>query len=345
MTVLEREIHEQPEALARLIQHGRPLAEALAARIVAFQPTGVVIAARGSSDNAARYAQYLFGAHNRLVVALATPSLFTLYQSPPSLAGKLVIGISQSGRSPDIVAVIAEARRQGALTIALTNAIESPLAQAAEHVFPLHAGEERAIAATKTYTAELVALAMLSSALEAEPARWDALAAVPGAVQRAIELNAPVRELVNRFRYARHFAVIGRGFNYATAFEIALKMKETSYVIAEPYSSADFLHGPIAVIDEGFPVVAIAPSGKVLADMTSLIDVLDERRAELIVISDRQELLDRARAPLPLPASVPEWLSPVTAAVPGQLWAHALAVTRGLDPDRPRGLRKVTETL
>ncbi len=345
MTLLEHEIHEQPEALARLIQHGRPLAEDLAARIAAFQPTSVVIAARGSSDNAARYAQYLFGAHNRLVVALATPSLFTLYQSPPSLAGKLVIGISQSGRSPDIVAVIAEARHQGALTLALTNAIESPLAQVAEHVFPLHAGEERAIAATKTYTAELVALAMLSAALEGEPARWEALEMVPEMVQRTIEANAQVHDLVSRFRYAGHFAVIGRGFNYATAFEVALKMKETSYVIAEPYSSADFLHGPIAVIDEGFPVVAIAPSGKVLADMTSLIDVLEERRAELIVISDRQELLDRARAPLPLPTGVPEWLSPVTAAIPGQLWALALALTRGLDPDRPRGLAKVTETL
>ena len=229
-----------------------------------FAPRFVVIAARGSSDNAARYAQYLFGAHNRLPVCLATPSLFTFYDAAPSLAGALVIGVSQSGQSPDIVAVVESGRRQGALTLAITNRPGSPLGLAAEHTLPLLAGEERAVAATKTYTAQLCALAMLSAAVEGASLRWAELDRVPGLVEQAIALNAAVDEKVARYRYAEHFVVVGRGFNYATAFEVALKMKETSYLVAEPYSPADLLHGPVAMIDRGFPVLLVAPSGRVL---------------------------------------------------------------------------------
>ena len=256
----------------------RPLAEGRAGRGRGDRPPAsgrtrpryVVIAARGSSDNAARYAQYLFGAHNRLAVCLATPSLFTFYDAAPSLAGALVIGVSQSGQSPDIVAVVESGRKQGALTLAITNRPGSPLAAAAEHTLPLLAGEERAVAATKTYTAQLCALAMLSAALEGGEARWAELSAVPGLVEQAIAANAGVEGKVERYRYAEHFAVVGRGFNYSTAFEVALKMKETSYLVAEPYSPADLLHGPVAMIDRGFPVLLVAPSGRVLSDVAQL---------------------------------------------------------------------------
>ncbi len=343
-TRFEREIREQPEALARLLARGRPTAEAIAAAIRRAQPRAVAIAGRGSSDNAARYAQYLFGAHNRLVVGLATPSLFTLYRTPPALGDTLVLAVSQSGASPDIVAVVEEARRQGALTVAITNAPGSPLARAAAHCLSLEAGEERAVAATKTYTAQLLALAMLSTALDPSEERWRELAAVPRQVERALALNAEAPARAARFRYAEHFVVIGRGFNYATAFELALKLKETSYVVAEPYSSADFLHGPVALIERGFPAVVIAPSGAVYEDVAALLDILAEREAEVVGISDRAEFLARVGTPLPLPSGVPEWLSPLVAIVPGQLWAGALARERGLDPDQPRGLRKVTET-
>jgi glucosamine--fructose-6-phosphate aminotransferase (isomerizing) len=344
MSQVEQEIHEQPEALARLLEEGRAAAEEVAARVRGFSPRFVVIAARGSSDNTARYAQYLFGAHNRLSVSLATPSLFTYYEAAPSLAGALVVGVSQSGQSPDVVAVVESGRRQGALTLAITNRPGSPLALAAESTLPLLAGEERAVAATKTYTSQLCALAMLSAALEGRESRWTELTGVPGLVRAAIGLNSSVEDRASRYRYAEQFVVVGRGFNYATAFEVALKMKETSYVLAEPYSPADLRHGPVAIIERGFPVLLVATSGRVLDDLENLTALLEDRRAELVAISDDADLLGRARVGLPLPAAVPEWVSPMVAVVPGQLFAVALARTRGLDPDRPRGLSKVTET-
>jgi glucosamine--fructose-6-phosphate aminotransferase (isomerizing) len=344
MSQVEDEIREQPEALGRLLEQGRENAVAIAARVRNSAPRFVVIAARGSSDNAARYAQYLFGAHNRLPVCLATPSLFTFYDAAPSLVGALVIGVSQSGQSPDIVAVVESGRRHGALTLAITTRPASPLAIAAEHVLPLLAGDERAVAATKTYTSQLCALAMLSASLEGSPSRWEELSRVPRLVEEAIRRNAVLDDKVARYRYAEHFVVLGRGFNYATAFEVALKMKETSYVVAEPYSPADLLHGPVAMIDRGFPALLIAPSGRVLSDITRLATQLERRSAEIVAISDDAAVLGRARASLPLPSGMPEWLSPMVAVVPGQIWAVALARTRGLDPDQPRGLSKVTET-
>lgn len=344
MSQVEKEIREQPEALARLLRDGRDAVERAAAAVRTAEPRFVVIAARGSSDNAARYAQYLFGAHNRLPVCLATPSLFTYYEAAPSMAGALVLGVSQSGQSPDIVAVLDAARRQGALTLAVTNRPGSPLSAAAEHTVPLLAGEERAVAATKTYTSSLAALAMLSAALGEDGRRWEELSRVGSLVEQAIAANADLEPKVARYRYAEHFVVAGRGFNYATAFEVALKMKETSYLVAEPYSPADLLHGPVAMIDRGFPVLLVAPSGRVLGDLSGLAATLGERGAELVAISDDEGVLGRARAGLPLPAGIPEWVSPLVAVVPGQLWAVALARTRGLDPDRPRGLSKVTET-
>jgi glucosamine--fructose-6-phosphate aminotransferase (isomerizing) len=342
---VESEIREQPAVLERLLRDARERAGEIAAQVRQRAPRFVVLAARGSSDNAARYAQYLLGAHNRLPVCLATPSLFTAYRAGPSLADALVIGVSQSGRSPDIVSVLEAGRRDGALTLAITNEPGSPLARAAEAVLPLGAGAERAVAATKTYTASLGALALLSAALEGDAARRDELARVPELVAAAIERNTGLDERVARYRYAEHFVVVGRGFNYSTAFEIALKLKETSYLVAEPYSPADLLHGPVAMIDRGFPALVVAPSGRVLADLAALIDTLDERHAEVVAVSDDAAVLARARLGLALPQQVPEWLSPLVAVVPGQLFAVALARARGLDPDHPRGLSKVTETL
>ena len=344
MSQVETEIREQPATLGRLLKEGRATAEAIAARVKAFAPRFVVIAARGSSDNAARYAQYVFGAHNRLSVCLATPSLFTFYEAAPSLAEALVVGVSQSGQSPDIMAVVESGRRQGALTVAITNRPGSPIAQAAEHTMPLLAGEERAVAATKTYTAQLCALAMLSVALRGEEAGWADLGRVPGLVEHAIELNVGMDSRVARYRYADHFVVVGRGFNYATAFEVALKMTEMSYLMVEPYSQADLLHGPMAMIDRGFPALLVAPSGRVLSDLAEVAVRLEGRGAELVAITDDAGILARARTQLPLPTGAPEWVSPMVAVVPGQLFAVALAHTRGLDPDQPRGLSKVTET-
>ena len=341
---LYREIHEQPEVLARLLEAERPEADALAAEIRRRGIGLVVIAARGSSDNTARYANYLLGAANGLVVALATPSLFTLYRQPPRLQEALVLGISQSGKSPDIVAVVAEGRRQGALTVAITNTPDSNLGLAAEHVLALHCGPERSVAATKTYTAELAAIALLSCALEGMGGRLEALHQVPEQVAQALALPNQVARAAERCRFMPSCVVIGRGYNYATAFELALKLKELTYTLAEPYSSADFVHGPLALVEHGFPAIVVAPSGVVLPEVLSFMSALRDREAELLVISDDPAALALAHLPLPLPAGVPEWLSPLTAIVPGQLFALHLAAARHLDPDHPRGLRKVTET-
>ncbi|MCS6843034.1 MAG: SIS domain-containing protein [Caldilineales bacterium] len=342
-THLYREIHEQPAVLTRLLLAERAAAADLAVEIRRRQVDHVVVAARGSSDNAARYAQYLLAAANGLPVGLATPSLFTVYAAPPRFGNALVLGISQSGQSPDIVAVLAEARRQGALTAAITNAPGSPLAQMADFVLHLHAGEERAIAATKTYTASLAAIALLSVALDEDPKRRAALEELPGVVAQALAL-AGVDRVAERYRYMSACVVIGRGFNYCTAFELALKLKELTYTVAEPYSSADFRHGPLALVSEGFPMVIVAPSGKMLPEMLDFMATARSRGAELLVISDHPEALALARVPLALPTGAPEWLSPLLTVLPGQLFAMHLAHARDLDVDHPRGLRKVTET-
>jgi glucosamine--fructose-6-phosphate aminotransferase (isomerizing) len=343
-THFDQEIREQPRVLESLLRDGRATAEAVAQSIRRFGPEWVMIAGRGSSDNAARYAQYLFGAHNRLGVALAVPSLFTLYDSPPRLSRALAIGISQSGQSPDIVSVLRGARAQGGLTLALSNEPESPLARSAELQLPLLAGSELAVAATKTYTAQLCALAMLSAALEGNPARWADLARVPEWVDAVITRNADLLEAAAPFREVRRLIVLGRGFNYSTAFEVALKLKETSYLLAEPYSVADLLHGPIAMVDDGFPVILIAPNGRSLVDAPDLLSILEQRGARVLAISNAPEVLSRVPLHLELPSDMPEWVSPIVSVVPGQLFAGALAESAGQNPDRPRGLAKVTLT-
>ena len=341
---LYREIHEQPASLARFLSRGRPAVAGLVDAIRTRELTHVVIAARVTSDNAGRYAQYLLGAHNQLIVALATPRLFSIYQQPPRFHNALVLGISQSGKSPDIVAVMDEAKRQGALTAVMTNAPDSPLANEVDHVIDILAGPELAVAATKSYTNELAAVALLSALLTGEETRLDELDTVPSAVTQTLQYSEQIAQHAQRYRYMNRSVIIGRGYNLATSFELALKMKELTYTLVEPYSSADFLHGPMAMIEEGFPVLVIAPAGVMLPEMDSFVATLKERGAEVLIISDDDALLGKARTPLPLAQSVPEWLSPITAIVPGQLFAMHLAHTRDYDVDAPRGLRKVTET-
>lgn len=344
-THLYREIHEQPDTLRRLLDEEGATAQALADLIHGRNIEHVVIAARGTSDNAGRYAQYVLGTLNGLSVGLAAPSLFTIYRRPPRFGNALVLGISQSGQSPDIVAVLAEARRQGALTAVLTNRPASPLADQGDVVINLQAGEERAVAATKTYTAELAAVALLSVALSGSADDAAALRAVPDALAATLSLEGRIAEVAPRYRYMQRCVVIGRGYNYATAFETALKLKELTYTIVEPYSSADFLHGPLAMLEPGFPVIVVAPSGLMAAEAVEFIHTLRGRQAEVIAISDDAGVLAAARVPLALPAPVPEWLSPLTAIAAGQLLALHLAHARDYDVDAPRAIRKVTETV
>jgi glucosamine--fructose-6-phosphate aminotransferase (isomerizing) len=342
---LHSEIREQPNRIRSLLKTQKGMVLRIAQAIEKRQVRYVFLAARGTSDNAGRYANYLLGARNGLPLALATPSLFTYYKQPPKLKDALVIGISQSGQSPDIVSVLAEARRQGCPTLTITNEIDSPLAAAADFVLALGAGMEKAVAATKTYTAELMAIALLSTALHEQANAWEELEQVAGWMEAALEQDARIAEAVQRYRYINRTVVLGRGFNYATAFEWALKLKELSYIIAEPYSSADFLHGPIAMLERGFPVMAVASRGKVLTPMVQMIRQLKhDFQAELVVISNDPKALALASTPLPIPPEVPEWLSPLVNILPAQLFAYHLTRVKGFDPDNPRSIQKVTET-
>ena len=293
-THLYREIEEQPAAIDRFLQTSHKSVQALADEINRAEISHVVIAARGTSDNAGRYAKYVLGAFNRLPVSLATPSLFTHYQTPPRFGRALVLGISQSGQSPDIVAVLAEARRQGALTAAITNNPVSNLAQEADVVIDLAAGPELAVAATKTYTTQLAAVALLSTLLAADKERLAALHQMSAHMQETLAMTPAVAEIAGRYRYMSHCVVIGRGFNYATAFETALKLKELTYTIVEPYSSADFLHGPFAMLHPGFPIILNAPSGALDGDMLDFVSRLKGSGAELIAISDLDPVLQQA---------------------------------------------------
>jgi glucosamine--fructose-6-phosphate aminotransferase (isomerizing) len=344
MSDFEKELYEQPAVVTRLIDqevdHARQLAADMRRRGVQY----VMVAGRGTSDNAGVYAKYLFAAMNQIPVAMATPSLFSIYGTPPRFGDALVLGISQSGQSPDIVSVLAEARRQGVLTAAFTNEPASPLAEQATHVLALHAGEELSVAATKTYTAQLAAVALLNVVLKDEPAPMASLVAVPAAMRQALELAPQVARIAERYRFTDRLVVLGRGFNLATAQEIALKLKETNYIAAESYSPADFIHGPTAMVDENCPVMVIAPLGVLVAELQEAISQVAQRGGEILVVSDDEATLACARLGLRLPSAVPEWLSPLVAVLPGQLLALHMVLERGRDPDRPRGLSKVTLT-
>jgi glutamine---fructose-6-phosphate transaminase (isomerizing) len=342
---LHSEITEQPERIKQLLSSQREIVENIAQAIKARNISYVFLAARGTSDNAGRYANYLWGAMNGLPLALATPSLFTYYNQPPVLKNALVVGISQSGQSPDIVSVLDEGKRQGCITLAITNEPESHLAKAADFVLDIQAGPELAVAATKTYTSELMVIAMLSAALNKQTARWQELEQVPGWMAEVLKQDQMIEQASQRYRYIKQCVVLGRGYNYSTTFEWALKLKELTYVEAEPYSSADFQHGPIAMMERGFPVMAIAPNGKVFDSLKEVLEQLrNEFAAELVVISNARDVLSLAQMPITIPFDIPEWLTPLVGIVPAQLFAYHLTVAKGYNPDQPRSIHKVTET-
>jgi len=341
---LWNEIHEQPAALARSLS-GTHAAVQEAARVLAGPDVGyVLIAARGSSDNAARYAQYLWGARNPLVVALAAPALFDRWGQSPSLAGAAVMAFSQSGRSPDVVGVLEEGSRRGRPTIAVTNDPASPLARAADVVVDLQVGQERSVAATKTYTGQLLAAAAISARLAGDREMGSSLDRVPGWVAEALSASDAVAGTVDAVGDRGRCIVLGRGLHLATAFEWALKLQELCAVAALPYSTADFQHGPVAMAEPELPVLAVAPAGRLQLDLLDLLGRLRaERGIDPVVVSDDANALALGRG-IPLPVNVPGWASPFAAAAVAQLFCHHLASQLGLDPDAPRGLRKVTRT-
>ena len=335
------EIAEQPEALRRTFDALLPQAGALEA--LGRETRQVLFIARGSSDNAAVYGQYLCSVHAGRLASLAAPSVATVYRADLDLRGVLAVGVSQSGATEEIVTTLEWARRCGARTAAVTNVAGSPLAEAADVPLITQAGTELAVPATKTYTTQLAALAVL--ALSIGKARGaEGLLAVPDAVEAMLEVAPAAEVLAERLTYADTLVVSGRGFAYSTALELSLKLKETCYVTAVGLSYADLVHGPIAIVDADTPALLVAAaSGPVLPEMTGLAGRIADAGADVYGIGGDADFAAVCRSALPGP-SLPEHLAPFALVVPGQLLVEALARTKGLDPDTPRGLDKVTQT-
>ncbi|MEV4416336.1 SIS domain-containing protein [Catellatospora sp. NPDC049609] len=341
------DIAEQPEVYAGLLEPAYADAIAQVARVIAERrPKHVVFTARGTSDHAALYAAYLTEIRLGLPAGLASPSAVTVFGARPDLSHALVVGVSQSGGSPDLAEVLRVARESGALTLAVTNNPESVLAQTAELSVDVAAGHERAVAATKTYTAELLALLLLVEGVRAGDGALPAderaaLAQLPELARRTLA-DTTAADLAGRYRFAARMVTTGRGYAYPSAREAALKLMETSYLPALAFSGADLLHGPLAMTDPDVPVLAMVGAGPGGQAMREVLTRLDERRADVVVVGP--ESVPGASTRLNVPA-VDERYAPLLEILPLQQLALSLALARGEDPDAPRGLKKVTATL
>jgi glucosamine--fructose-6-phosphate aminotransferase (isomerizing) len=339
-----REIHEEPERVETLIARESERLDKALARFRHDPPPLILVAGRGTSDNAAVFGRYLFEHFVGIPVSGAALSLFTLYPAPMHIRGALSIGVSQSGESPDVVKALEEARRAGAFTLAVTNAPRSSLAQVADHTIQLHAREERAVAATKTFTCELVAMAMICRAMGGDIEEAE-IASIADAIRDAVACEDAVAEVAPYYRYAPRFVCLARGFNYATARETALKLMETCYIGSSGMSAADFLHGPIAFVERDTPVLLFAPHGPTHGFMVDLAKRLRKQEVDVLAFTDREAMLRHCTLGIRYPTRLREGLSPIPLATLGQLFACHLALVRGLSPDAPRRLRKVTRTL
>lgn len=347
MSLMLEEIRQQPAVLDRTLREELATAGRIRELLRAKRPRSIVLAARGTSDNAALFGRYLLELETGIPVSLAAPSIFTLYGKQVDYSDCLVIAISQSGESTDTNLVLDSARKQGAITIGITNESGSSLARIAEHRLLVQAGREKSVAATKTYTGQMMTLYLLAWALEA-PLDLDALRRIPALAEQALKLDEEIADAAERFRFMESTVVLGRGLNYSNAFEFALKMMETCAVVAERFSSADFLHGPIAMVEPQFPVFAFAPGGATWPTMRQMLGKVRETTNEVMLITDEsnREAPDFARRAITIPARIEdETLSPIPYIIPAQMFAARLAAQKGLDPDRPRGLTKVTRTL
>ncbi len=345
-----QEIGEQPSALEKTIAEERVKIERLGKFLRAREIDLIVLVARGSSDNAALFGRYLLEVTTGIPVSLCAPSVHTLYHAKLKLQRALVVGISQSGEGEDINLVLENSRAGGAYTIGITNEAASSMVGVVDETLLMHGGRERSVAATKTYTGQMMLLYMLAASL-ADANSIGAAAVrglyerVPEYAARALELRSAVEELVERYVFMENCVVVGRGFLYANAYEMALKLMETCYVVAERFSSADFLHGPLAIVERHFPIILFAPSGATLEGVRVLINRLRELRADTLVITGEEEIASLCIRALRMPDEIDELIAPIPYIIPAQLFAALLAAAKGLDPDAPRSLAKVTRTL
>ncbi|HUX10512.1 MAG TPA: SIS domain-containing protein [Terriglobia bacterium] len=344
MSYMMKEILDQPRALRRCYEAERKHAIELKKFAAKQDFRMILLVARGTSDNAALFGRYLLELTTGKPVSLCAPSVHTLYHAKLDLRKALVIGISQSGEGTDVNAVLKTARRQGAFTVGITNEAKSTMAGLVDDAFFVRAGTQRSVAATKTYTGQLLMLYMLAAALGSH-VTLERVEEIPKWVANSLEIVPTIRQIVERYRFMRQCVVVARGLNYANAFEFSLKLMETCYVVAERFSAADFLHGPIAMIESDFPMILFMPPGKTWADMTALAKRVRKLGAETLIISAEGVRLPVHTKSIRVPASIPEVYTPIPYIVPGQIFACLLAELKGIDPDKPRSLKIVTRTM
>lgn len=337
-----QEIAEQPSALERTIseetsKYGR-LRGFLRERDIQL----IVIVARGSSDNASLFGRYLLEISCGIPVSLCAPAVFTLYNAKLNLSKALVIGVSQSGEGTDINTVLESAKQAGALTLAVTNEAASTMAGIADEALLIHAGREKSVAATKTYTGQMLHFYMLAEALGGNAPDYRR---IPSHVEAALGLRTRVEEEVKRYTFMDNCVVVGRGLNYGNAYEWALKLMETCYVVAERFSAADFFHGPLAIVERRFPALILGPAGVTKKSTLDLLGRLSELHADSLSITNDPDVAAAASRALVLPQEIDEFLTPIPFIVPAQLFAALLAKEKGIDADAPRSLSKVTKTL
>ncbi|MFI6696638.1 SIS domain-containing protein [Streptomyces sp. NPDC050433] len=340
--LMAAEMAEQPTMLRRILKEGAPHIRDVAAEIAARAPRFVLLTARGTSDHAALYAKYLLEIRRGMPCGLSSMSTTTAFGARPDLRDVLVITVSQSGGSPDLVASTRAAREAGAITLAVTNNPDSSLAAVSEFHIDILAGPEKALPATKTYTASLLSLYLLVEGLGG----GDGAAAnvLPGIAERVLARGEEVRTLASRYRFAERMVITSRGYGYPTAKEAALKLMETSYIPALSYSGADLLHGPLAMVDNISPVIAVVTDGRGGEALRPVLERLRGRGADLCVVGPASEVA-AASAGFALPTEgVAEEVQPVLEILPLQRLAYEITLARGQDPDAPRALAKVTET-
>lgn len=338
------EIAEQPAALTRTIAEERSKILELGKLIKKRDIDLVVIVARGSSDNAALFGRYLLEITTGIPVSLSAPSVHTIYGAKLHLKRALVIGVSQSGEGEDINRVLENSRQCGAYTVGITNEPDSQMTRLVDTTLLMHGGRERSVAATKTFTGQMLLFYMLATEL-ADHRQSFSYDLIPESVERALELKNEISELVQRYVFMENCVVVGRGLAYANAYELALKLMETCYVVAERFSSADFLHGPLAMVERHFPVILFAPPGRMLPSVRGLADRLRELHADTLAITSDTELKSMCTRSITMPSQSDEFAAPIPYIIPGQLFAALLAEAKGLNPDSPRSLSKVTRTL
>lgn len=344
MSLMLQEIAEQPEALERTINEERAKISELAQSLRGRDIDLIVLVARGSSDNAALFGRYLLEITTGIPVSLSAPSVHTIYNARLKMDHALVVGVSQSGEGEDINRVLQNARECGALTVGITNEPRSTMTTLVDETLLTHGGPEKSVAATKTFTGQMLLFYMLAAELSNSrlPVSYEQ---IPGFVARALEQKTAISELVQRYVFMENCVVVGRGLAYANAYELALKLMETCYVVAERFSSADFLHGPLAMVERHFPVILFAPPGVMLEGVKSLIERLNELHADTLAITSDLDAASSCTRSIIMPREIDEFLAPIPYIVPGQLFAAMLADAKGLDPDAPRSLSKVTRTL